>query len=145
MDAVGSAERHPGAVAEIGAAALQEICDTALHGAGFPVPAAQLHALLVTEVYRGLSIGVLARSLHTSPSAVSRLCDRLQDAGLIVRTSGAGDRRAVMITLSSSGRALLAGVHRERRARLARSLDRMSPAGRAALLRGLAELATITG
>lgn len=133
---------EPGAVAESGAVALQEICDDALHTIGSALPAAQLRALLTVEEQGPLTLGVLARTLRASPSATSRLCDRLVAAGLVTRGPTGEDRRAVDLTLTPAGWHLVAWVHRERRAHLARRLEKMSPAGRAALLEGLTELAT---
>jgi len=49
----------------------------------------------------------LARSVLLSKSGVTRLVDRMADAGLVLRESCASDRRVVYATATARGRALL--------------------------------------
>lgn len=49
----------------------------------------------------------LGRELHLSPASVTRLIDRLEERGLIVRERDAEDRRRVAVKLLSAGRRLV--------------------------------------
>jgi DNA-binding MarR family transcriptional regulator len=102
----------------------------------------QLSALLVVEQDEGINLRGLAGRLTMILSSASRLCDRLVAAGLVERVPGRADRREIALYLTPSSRQLLDELRTTRRAMLDRVLDRMSPAGRAALLRGLTEFAT---
>jgi DNA-binding MarR family transcriptional regulator len=51
----------------------------------------------------------LSTALGTAPSVVSRALRRLEDVGLVARTRDAGDRRSVLVTLTSKGRRRIAG------------------------------------
>ncbi|WP_119731126.1 MarR family winged helix-turn-helix transcriptional regulator [Thermomonospora amylolytica] len=126
------------AAVEAGAEMLQEVCDRALEELGGTVPPTQLRALLIVDRHHRLNLGALAHEMRASNSATSRLCDRLQASGLIVRESAARDRREVVISLSDAGRRLVDWARGRRRRELARIVDGMSPAGREALLHGLA-------
>lgn len=109
---------------EVHAAVLRDI-ETAL---------AERHHLSLTEFDTLVNIpadGIRLRELKDrvilSQSAISRLCDRLQDRGLIIRTPVADDGRGALTELTPEGRKLVraaartnAGVVRQRFA------DRMS-------------------
>ncbi len=59
-----------------------------------PVSASQLRALLVVDKAGEINLNGLAEELGAIPSSASRLCDRLQAAGLLTRTTGRTDRSA---------------------------------------------------
>ena len=99
----------------------------------------QLNALLVVERAEGINLRGLAGRLDMILSSASRLCDRLVASGLVERAPGRSDRREIALYLTPSSRRLLGDLRATRRAILAEVLDRMSPAGRAALVRGLAD------
>jgi DNA-binding MarR family transcriptional regulator len=99
----------------------------------------QLNALLAVERAEGVNLGGLAAELSMLLSSASRLCDRLVANGMVERVPGRADRREIALYLTPSSRALLAELRRIRRRSLAQTLERMSAAGRAALLRGLTE------
>ena len=82
----------------------------------------------------------LARLLGASPSATSRLCDRLAAAGLLVRLPAVASRREILLQLTESGQRLAAWIREQRRAALIRVLEEISPDGRADLTRGLSEV-----
>lgn len=106
---------------------------------GVPVPATQLRVLFVVEQHGAINLSGLAGELGALLSSASRLCDRLEAAGLIVRESGRQSRREIAIRLSPDGEALLDRVRRERRKEITKVLARMSPGARNALLTGLTE------
>lgn len=104
---------------------------------GVPVPATQLRVLLVVEQRGAVNLSGLASELGALLSSASRLCDRLEAAGLIVRESGRQSRREIAIRLSADGEALLERVRQERREEITKVLARMAPSARGALLTGL--------
>jgi DNA-binding MarR family transcriptional regulator len=101
----------------------------------------QLSALLVVERAQGINLRGLAGELKMLLSSASRLCDRLVASGMVERVPGRVDRREIALYLTPSSRQLLEELRRARRAVLAAVLDRMSPSGSAALIRGLTEFA----
>ncbi|MCA2216831.1 MarR family winged helix-turn-helix transcriptional regulator [Jidongwangia harbinensis] len=101
----------------------------------------QLNALLVVERAEGINLRGLAGQLGMILSSASRLCDRLVASGMIERVPGRADRREIALFLTPSSRHLLDDLRRTRRRMIGEVLERMSPAGRAALVRGLGEFA----
>ena len=106
---------------------------------GVPVPATQLRVLFVVEQRGAINLSGLASELGALLSSASRLCDRLEAAGLILRESGQQSRREIAIRLSADGEALLERVRQERREEIQKVLARMTPGARQALLTGLTE------
>jgi DNA-binding MarR family transcriptional regulator len=105
--------------------------------------APQLSALLVVERAEGINLRRLAEELKMLLSSASRLTDRLVASGMVERVPGRVDRREIAIFLTPSARSLLDELRRTRRAMLTAVLERMSPTGRAALIRGLTEYAAV--
>lgn len=101
----------------------------------------QLSALLTVESDEGINLRTLAGRLRMILSSASRLCDRLVASGLVERVPGRLDRREIALYLTPSSRQLLADLRASRQEMIGEVLDRMSPAGRTALIRGLTEFA----
>jgi DNA-binding MarR family transcriptional regulator len=99
----------------------------------------QLSALLVVERAEGVNLRGLAGELKMLLSSASRLCDRLVASGMVERVPGRSDRREIALYLTPSSRQLLDELRRTRRQMLAAVLQRMSTAGRTALIRGLTD------
>lgn len=119
---------------------------TAPHNApDVPVPATQLRVLFIVGRRDGINLSGLAAELGALLSSASRLCDRLEAAGLIVRDPGQQSRREITIRLSADGQALLERVRRHRREELLRVLSAMPAPARAALLAGLTQFSTAVG
>lgn len=127
--------------AETGLAVLLEASERAVEELGSAVPPAQMRALLIIGAAGSLNLSRLAAALGASASAASRLCDRMQAAGLLTRDRAAASRREIVLVPTESGRRLAEWVRGRRRAALAEVLQAMSPEGRQALARGLTELA----
>jgi DNA-binding MarR family transcriptional regulator len=100
-----------------------------LTAADAPITLAQYRMLAVLDAGDGPNVRDLAALLGVERSTATRMCDRLVSAGLIERTSDPSDRRAVFITLTEEGRAVVAVVTRARRETLA-TLLRSLPAAR---------------
>jgi DNA-binding MarR family transcriptional regulator len=129
----------------MGLAALLEASERAVEELGSTVPPAQLRALHIIDRAGGLNLNGLSAALGASASATSRLCDRMQAADLLTRDRAAGSRREITLLPTESGRRLADWVRLQRRAVLGDLLAAMSPDGRAALARGLSELAAADG
>ncbi|GAB3972582.1 hypothetical protein GCM10029978_050060 [Actinoallomurus acanthiterrae] len=125
------------AIVEAYAAALVDTWDRAQESAGFGVSATQLRALAIIERNNEMSISALAGELGTLLSSASRLCDRLEAAGLIARDTDLDDRRAVAVSLSRNGKAVFAQLRERRQAAFAHVLREMPPTARQALIEGL--------
>lgn len=82
---------------------------------------------LVTEL--GADLGLL-------PSTASRLSDRLADAGYITRRVSPTNRRATLLELTDTGRAVLEELVALRVAAFGEIVRHMSDADRAALIQG---------
>jgi DNA-binding MarR family transcriptional regulator len=123
------------------AQALLAAWDTAREQATPRLSWPQLSALLVVERAEGLNLRGLAGELKMLLSSASRLCDRLVASGMVERVTGRVDRREIALYLTPSSRQLLDELRQARRAMLTAVLERMSPSGRAALIRGLTEFA----
>ena len=128
--------------AEAGLAALLEACEKSVEEIGSAVPPVQLRALLIIGRAGSLNLNRLAGALGSSASATSRLIDRMEAAGLLRRDRGVASRREIVLLPTEAGRRLSEWVSGQRRSALRQTLATMSPDGREALSRGLAELAT---
>jgi DNA-binding MarR family transcriptional regulator len=87
----------------------------------------------------------LAEALDVVPSSASRLCDRLEATGLLRRVPDPRDRREVRLLLTAAAQRLLDDLHTRRRDALAAVLERMTPAARDELVRGLRAFRVATG
>ena len=131
--------------AERGLTTLVEAAERAVEKISSSVPPAQLRALLIIDRVGSLNLNKLAAQVGASASATSRLCDRMEVAGLLTRDRAVGSRREIVLLLTESGRRLAEWVREQRRTALSDLLQAMSPEGREALVRGLGELATQAG
>jgi DNA-binding MarR family transcriptional regulator len=127
--------------AETGLTVLLEACERAVEELGSAVPPAQMRALMIIDRTGSLNLSRLAAALGASASATSRLCDRMQAAGLLTRDRAAASRREIVLLPTESGRRLAQWVQGRRRAALSDVLQTMSPDGREALVQGLNEIA----
>src|SRR5689334_24735278 len=105
------------------------------------VPPTQLRVLTIVARSRQTNMSRLAEALGVVPSSASRLCDRLEAAGLLRRVPDPRDRREVRLMLTGSARRLLDQIRERRRLALAEVLDRMSEPSRQELLRSLTAFA----
>jgi DNA-binding MarR family transcriptional regulator len=104
-------------------------------------------SVLFTVVRRGpLALSELAEIESLNPTMLSRVVGALADAGLLVRSADAADRRAAQVSASAAGRRLRARIHAERNAALGAALAQLAPEQRdaiAAALDGFEELAEL--
>jgi DNA-binding MarR family transcriptional regulator len=98
----------------------------------------ELYSALATVVFRrGLSMGELALAEHLPPSAATRLVDRLEEAGLVLRRPNSRDRRGVLVEATPAGRQRLAERKRIDNIWLAGRLGLLTPDQRSTVSRAL--------
>ncbi len=90
-------------------------------------------------------MGALSDELGCSPSAATRLCDRLVGKELIARHREGTNRREVLVEATQAGQDLVREVTRIRRSEISRILRRLSPEGRAAMVESLTAFAAAAG
>ncbi|MGW1618813.1 MarR family transcriptional regulator [Streptomyces sp. NPDC002172] len=116
---------------------LTTLWSVAAQGARVRLSPHQLRALRITEGEPGLNLTALAVRMDVGLPAASRLCDRLEAAGLLERELHPRNRRAVRLHATRQGRQALEEVACRRSRRLAVALGAMEPAEAEALGRGL--------
>ena len=87
-----------------------------------------------------LGVGELAAREGVSAPAMTRYLDRMERAGLVVRTRSAEDGRRVDLALTPKGVSALRSIRRRRTAWLAERLEGLSPSELAAVDRAIAPL-----
>jgi DNA-binding MarR family transcriptional regulator len=97
---------------------------------------APLRALQSLERLGPSMVTELGDDLDMLPSTASRLSDRLADAGLITRRVSPTNRRATLLELTATGRAVLDEMATLRDRALTAVAELMSADDRAALLQG---------
>ncbi|QFG21150.1 MarR family winged helix-turn-helix transcriptional regulator [Actinomadura sp. WMMB 499] len=118
------------------AALLWSRADQGLEPAVSPI---QLRAVEAIARFGRLNLGGLADELGAIPSSTSRLCDRLEAAGLVVRETAPADRREIIVRLTEQGERLHGELTRRRRDAVHEVLEHMSPTSRGRLIDALTE------
>ena len=77
----------------------------------------QIRALFKLDVAGESTAGDLAKAAELSPASVSAMLDHLERDGIVQRSRSASDRRVVVVSLTESGRTLLADKRERWRAR----------------------------
>jgi DNA-binding MarR family transcriptional regulator len=86
------------------------------------------------------SAGALADELGIAPPTLTRQLQKLQDGGLVTRAIDDGDRRRVVVALTSAGEATLADHAVFRNSPLSLAAHQLSPKQRRELIEGLGRL-----
>ncbi|MFC4463388.1 MarR family winged helix-turn-helix transcriptional regulator [Streptomyces xiangluensis] len=97
------------------------------------LPARQVRALRIVRRRPELNLTALAEHLEIGLPTASRLCDRLEAAGLLQRNVQPGDRREVQLVVTAHGRRFLAEVTDRMSVYLTSALDGLSAGQRKAL------------
>jgi DNA-binding MarR family transcriptional regulator len=116
---------------------LTELWTTAAAEASVRLSLHQLRALRALEATPGANLTMLADRLDAGLPTVSRLCDRLEAAGLLLRDAAPHNRREIQLSLTAHGRDVLAEVAALRARALTEVVQAMEPDDRAALEHGL--------
>ena len=115
----------------------------AIAQAGDGVTLPQLRVLVLASASGGLDMTSVAEALDVHISNASRLCERLVQAGLLLRRGSAADRRHVELTLTAAGAELVAAVTAHRRDVVTRALRVMSPQQRSSVAEAMAVFADV--
>lgn len=75
---------------------------------GFDINFTHFRVLKQISLHEPMTAKDLARAVEHDGGALTRLLDRLQEKGFIVRCTNAQDRRAVDLSLTAAGRKVLA-------------------------------------
>ncbi|MER7406412.1 MarR family transcriptional regulator [Streptomyces sp. NPDC000070] len=116
---------------------LTNLWSLAVQQAALRLSVPQLRALRALQTAPGANLTALAERLEVGLPTASRLCDRLEAAGLLERTLHPLKRREVQLSLTRNGLLVLTDVAERQRRALAAVLGMMDPAERAALSRGM--------
>jgi DNA-binding MarR family transcriptional regulator len=108
--------------------------------AGAELSPSQTSALATIERHGPLTPSELAVRERVQRPTVTRVLARLEEAGLIGRAGDPADRRSSLVTISVAGAELLQVVRTRKDAYLARRLEALDEADRAALDRAAAVL-----
>ena len=120
---------------------LVAVAARSLAGVDDDVTLPQYRALVVMCARGPQSMGALSEELGCSPSAATRLCDRLVRKRLISRNREGTNRREVLVEATQTGQDLVSEVTRIRRSEISRILRRMSPERRATMVESLTAFA----
>ncbi|MFJ8014878.1 MarR family winged helix-turn-helix transcriptional regulator [Streptomyces sp. NPDC096339] len=111
--------------------------------ADLDLTASEINALANLADGRGRTVSELGAAVGTRPTTLTSVLDRLERRGHITRGSRPGDRRAVLVELTDSGRAASARIRETITALENRALDGLAPealAGLRAALQALTEV-----
>ena len=112
---------------EMGLAVLRKACDQAVEKLGGAVPGVQLRALLIFDDAGGsLDTRQLAAQLSTSVTAAGKVCDRMQEAGLVT-VEDIATRGAPCRVLTDSGTRLAGWIKDRQRMALSKVVYSMRP------------------
>jgi DNA-binding MarR family transcriptional regulator len=100
----------------------------------------QLSALATVERRGSITLGALAEAERVKPPTMTAAVTRLEADGLLARQVDESDRRIVRVTITPTGRKLLARNRSRKTAELERRLLRLSPEDRRTLDRAVAVL-----
>jgi DNA-binding MarR family transcriptional regulator len=102
-------------------------------------------AALLAQIRACPELGVrdLAAREGVSAPAMTRYLDRMENAGLVVRTRSVEDARRIRLALTPKGVRALRSVRRRRTAWLASRLERLSPEELAAIDRAIEPLSRL--
>lgn len=101
---------------------------------------ARLSALSVIVHAGPMALSELARQEQVSRPAVSQLVRGLEQEGLVLRRTDPQDGRSAVLKATARGRRRLLAARARRVKRIGAMLERMAPAERAALRKGLTGL-----
>lgn len=116
-----------------------------LAGLDVDVTLTQFRTLIVLASRGPRRAADIATELGVNPSTGTRMCDRLVRKGLVRRARRPEDRRVVRLTLTATGRHLVAEVSRRRRAELTRLVAAIPPDRYHALVETLGAISDAAG
>lgn len=103
----------------------------------------QFRLLWVLAASGPASCSHAAAEIGISPSALTRLVDRLQAGSYVARTAAGGNRRTVVLELTERGRELVRAVLERRQQEFARVLGQLGPEERGDVARAVDRFARL--
>jgi DNA-binding MarR family transcriptional regulator/GNAT superfamily N-acetyltransferase len=91
------------------------------------------------------SAGEIASELSIDPGYLSRVLRKLEDGGLLDRSTAPTDARQAVLRLTRKGKSALADLDRRSSTQAAGILDKLTPAQRATLVRAMGEVEGVLG
>jgi DNA-binding MarR family transcriptional regulator len=145
--AVGEPRADPAAVDAVLTASrsLVAVATRSLGAAAEETTIAQYRALVVLASRGPRRMVDLAEALDVVPSTAGRMCDRLVRKGLVRRHRARGDRRAVLISVTTAGRRVVDEATSRRRALIAEILERLPVPAQQAVAQALRAFADAAG
>ena len=137
----GAAVRLFGRLAQVSARLAAQVAPEVERATALSTRAHELLALLGCPSSRALQLSQLADSLRMSPSGLSRLTDRMEQEGLVVRRNCSGDHRGMNLVLTAAGAARLKSADRVRSEVLAQIFPSLAEADMTAMAAVLDRLA----
>lgn len=107
-----------------------------------PSMTAALHSV---ERHGSPTVGELATAERVAPPTMSVVVAKLEEQGLVTRTTDPADRRVSRVALTADGRRTLAATRTRKNAVLARRIRTLDPADLEALERATAVLERLAG
>ena len=107
---------------------------------GDPLPPARSELLRLVARRPGIGVAEAAAELRLAPNSVSTMVSKLTEDGLLNRGRVASDGRSVRLTVTEAGAARIEQWQDIRTDLVGRSLDRLSPADRQALMAAIPAL-----
>lgn len=83
------------------------LAEVGLSPGEFDVLAATEHMTSVTNQANGINLVTLTEAALVTSGAITKRIDRLEEAGLVARSSDPGDRRGTLVKLTGKGRAVV--------------------------------------
>jgi DNA-binding MarR family transcriptional regulator len=109
------------------------------------LPMAQVELLQSLAEAAPARITDLAQRLHLAASTVSGLIAQMIDADLVQRHTDQTDRRAAVVTMTSTGRSQLDAWEQAHEQRISQAYEQLSDRERLAVARALPALSRLTG
>jgi DNA-binding MarR family transcriptional regulator len=111
--------------------AMVAIADTTVEDRTGGLTLTQFRALREVAERTPVTMSAVAQTLAINPSSVTRACEKLVTVELLTRAQNPLNRREILLAPTALGRRLLEQVAHDRRAALARILDRLDEDTRA--------------
>ncbi|MFD3675789.1 MarR family winged helix-turn-helix transcriptional regulator [Streptomyces sp. NPDC058613] len=127
------------------AEALMDVWERSAQSAPPRLSALQLRALVAVRGSPRMNLTRLAEDIDATAPATSRLCDRLEAAGLLRRDRGDSDRREIVLALTAQGRQAIDALAEQRCHAIHEVLERMPSEQCRELLNGLRAFTRASG
>ena len=108
------------------------------------LPMAQVELLQTLAEVSPARISDLAEKLHLAPSTVSGLISQMMKSRLVARDTDPSDRRAAVVTLTTTGRSQLAEWEQAHEQRISAAFEQLDDRDRQAINRALPALDRLT-